>query len=110
MVVVGVYAITTIAIKVGVIILFFTPSLGLFNLLRHYQGELYPYSIVMERKINVFEEKMYYSNADPIYWSNITSYDYSDFAHPKPPDTSRYTVLTMEQYFIAFWTIGQVSH
>ena len=106
MIMVGIYAITTIIIKIGVIILFFTPSLGLFNLLRHYQGELYPYSIVMEQKINVFEDKMYYSNAEPIYWSNITRFDYSDFDHPKSPDISLYTGLSMGQYFMAFWIIA----
>ena len=60
----------------------------------------------MEQKINTSTENMYYSNTRPIPWSDITRFDYSNFDHPKPPNSSLYTVFTLKQYFILFWVIA----
>ena len=103
--IVGLYSIITIVIKAGVIVLFFTPALGLFDLLKHLQGESLPYNVVMENGINTEVEYMFYSKAKPILWSQITRLDYSDPMHPQPPSSTLYSGFTIGEYFIIFWII-----
>ena len=101
---VGLYAIITIVIKVGVIVLFFTPALGLFDLLKHLQGESLPYNVVMKKKINTSNEYLYYSKAKPILWSEITRLDYEQ-SPPALPSYTLYSGYSIEEYFIIFWII-----
>ena len=106
MAMIGLFAIITIVIKVGVIVMFFTPALGLFDLLKHFQGESLPYNIVMEKGINTTTEYMFYSNAKPVLWSEITRFNYSgDFTNPIPPSSTLYSEYSIEGYFIGFWII-----
>ena len=116
---IGFYVLISTYIKTSVMILFLAPGLGLFNLLRHYQGELLPYKVIADPptytsdsgevytfpKINTDEDLMYYSTAEPIAWNKITRFDYTDLKNPKKPPLSIYTVFSTNEYLTLFWIL-----
>merc|ERR1712062_186831 len=77
---------------------------GLFDLLKHLQGESLPYNVVMKKKINTSNEYLYYSKAKPILWSEITRLDYEQ-SPPALPSYTLYSGYSIEEYFIIFWII-----
>ena len=105
----------SVAIKASLMIAFLAPALGLFNLLRHYQGELLPYQVIINPpyynsrfqfpKINVAHDLMYYSNATPIAWSKITRFDYTDLNNPVAPPLTLYTGFSTKVYLAMFWVV-----
>ena len=114
---IGLYVLISITIKVSIMILYLAPCLGLFNVLRHYQGELLPYKILIEppqpnvytpeifKLIDVEKDYMYYSNAPPIPWRDITRFDYTNLKNPIKPPMTLYTVFSTKVYLAAFWII-----
>ena len=98
--------------KVVACLLFLTPSLGLFDSLRHYQGLLMPHEIV---KLSADEPKRYgslnvstdfgsYSNVT-FQWSQLTPYDYSNASNPVKPELTSFTFFNEEQILHAFWIL-----
>ena len=118
---IAVYVYISVSLKVFSNIIFLTPPLGLFNLLRHYQGELLPYTVIVNPprnpidsewilepfpKVNLTSDLMYYSNATPILWSKITRFDYTNPQNPiKPKLEDLYTTFPIETYLNLFWII-----
>ena len=118
---IAIYVYTSVSLKVFSNIMFLTPPLGLFNILRHYQGELLPYTVIVNPpetprdsqwflesfpQINVTSDLMIYSNATPIPWSKITRFDYTDLKNPiKPKLEDLYTTFPIETYLNLFWVI-----
>ena len=115
----------SVAIKTSVMIALLVPALGLFNVLRHYQGELLPYKVISHPPqhttntnffgtdqdpltfpmINVTQDLMYYSNATPIAWSKITRFDYTDLKNPVKPPLTLYTGFSTKVYLAMFWVV-----
>ena len=92
----------SIGLSVFSCILYLTPALGLFNSLRHLQGEMYPYwdpYFYPEDVIDDSDATFYYSNATPIPWSKITRWKYKERYEADPPELSLYTLFTIEEYF-----------
>ena len=95
------------------VILYFTPCLGLFNILRHLQGEMYPFGTYNGLKQSndsfLFDKELFqFSNAPPIPWSKLTRWNYSEPSEPSPPPLTLYTYFTISQYFwffICIWTL-----
>ena len=70
------------------ILVSFTPSLGLMNTLRHYQADRIPFAnkdFCGKPKYNFSKDMLYFGNAPPVAWADITHVDYSNPADPKPP-------------------------
>ena len=92
-------------------IMFFTPSLGLFSILRHYQGEQVPYDIITDRygfwniSINTATDLCYFSDVPPFPWSDLTRFDYTDKNNPIPPPITIYTYFSLETILYGFWLI-----
>ena len=98
----GLLAATT---KTVVNVVFFAPSLGLFNILNHWKAEQIPFQVRSKKfqKINsVFsnEDMMYLFNATPTPWASIDRWTYEE--NPKPPNYTLYTGLTLGNYFQLF--------
>ena len=94
-------AFTTISVTIRTFsyILFLTPCLGLWNCLRHLQGEMYPFLQPYNSKVNVSNEMFHFGNAPIIPWSKITRWKYIGYENAEPPHYTLYTWLTIEQYF-----------
>ena len=100
--------------KVLSIVVFFTPSMGLFSLLHHWQAEQIPFTssfrIIEEYKkspsqIPQFDIIDLYNMTETVHWTDLDRWSYEDPKHPTPPHYSIYTVLTLQHTFIAFWGI-----
>lgn len=92
--------------RLGSIVSFFIPSLGLCNLLFHWKAEQIPFDIRGEHPEDILE--MFNFNRT-VFWSDIHRWDYSDPNKSNPPHYSLYTGLTLSQYFFLFCYIMLVQ-
>ena len=109
-VILGFYVVLSLLINCSVTLVFFAPSLGLFGLLAHYQGELLPYwtasELIVKEGRSLDTELVYYSDVEPFPWSQLTRFDYSDPDHPiKPALEDVYTFFSMEMILVSFWVL-----
>ena len=95
------YTTVSIITRVFVCVLFWTPGLGLFESLRHLQGEMYPYKKPF-LEANVTQDLFHFGNAPLIPWSKITRWNYTGYQQADPPELSLYTYFTIEEYFLIF--------
>ena len=97
--------------RIMTFITFFTPSLGLFNILYHWKAETYPFKfrINAAKRLNVtpsFDAKIVLFNmTETVYWSKLDRWDYSDPQHPTPPSYKLYTGMSLKEYFGIFFVI-----
>ena len=101
---VGMWAFVATCRRILSIICFFTPSLGLFNILHHWQAEQIPFSI--RKKYNLIHPKdqvYLYNLNDTIFWKDLERWNYyEDPNEPTPPSYSVYTGLTLKWTFVTF--------
>ena len=92
-------------------IIFLTPSLGLFSILRHYQGESSPYQKILDGffttnyGFNSTTDLCYFSDVPPFPWSEITRFNYTDMSNLMPPPITIYTYFRLETILGGFWII-----
>ena len=108
-----VYTSTTIVLRVFSCILYLTPALGLFNLLRHMQGEMFPYwdPYLYPEDISTFN--FYFGDAPPLNWTDITRWNYIEPGKAEPPQLTLYTYFTIDQYlgfFLCIFAVQIVFH
>ena len=102
---VALYGLISLAMRLQAMLVYFMPSLGLVNCLRHYQTERIPFTNdnrIGGQKYDFFHDKLYFGNAPVIDWADITRVDYSNPYDPSPPPYSIYTGLTSSTFFIIF--------
>ena len=87
---------SSIALRVFSCILFVTPGLGLFNILRHFQGEMYPHFAPFMQENHT--DQFHFGNAEPISWTKISRWTYIDMKKAYPPSQTLYTLFTGESY------------
>ena len=93
-----VFASSSIAIRIFSYVLFLTPCLGLFNCLRHLQGEMYPYYNPYFSYVDVNDDSFHFGNASTVRWSKITRWTYVKPAQVEPPQLTLYTILSISQH------------
>ena len=92
-------------------IIFFTPSLGLFDLLYHWKAEAYPFKFRTNhaKKFNTPPNPAakieLFNMTETVYWSEYDRWDYSDPQHPAPPSYKLYTGLNLQETFAMFFVI-----
>ena len=94
-----IFTFVSIVIKVFSHVLFLTPTLGLFSILRHLQGEMYPYETPY-RQSEYIADMFYIGKTPPVPWSQITRWTYLGYKEAEPPNPTLYTVFSIGQYFI----------
>ena len=93
------------------LVIYFTPSMGLYNILYHWKAETYPFKFrinsVKRLNITPFEDaKIELLNmTETIYWSELDRWDYSNPQHPKPPSYKLYTGMTLKETFATYLVI-----
>ena len=95
--------------KVASIVCFFTPSLGLFNLLHHWQAENTPFKVRLDQartnsSLNDFQNAKVnlYNMTQEVAWSSLDRWSYQDPQQPSPPPVSIYTFLSLHDTFLAY--------
>ena len=89
------------------IICFFVPSLGLFNILNHWQAEQYPFGIRSQYNLIHKKDEVYlYNLTEKVLWSELDRWNYyEDPQEPTPPSYSLYTGFTLKWTFAMFLVI-----
>ena len=107
----GAYVVVSVAIRCGNTLIFLAPSLGLFDLLRHYQGERIPF----ETAIGTKQDELVYLPGRPLNWTwyEISRFNYSHYNatdrrgnpiyDPVPPPLELYTVFSLELCLYGYW-------
>ena len=90
-----------LAMRTIAMLVFFTPSLGLVNILRHYQAERVPFDKKYHFEV-LGNQTLYFGHAPPVPWQDITRVNYSDTNNPTPPDYRIYTGLFSKDFLIIF--------
>ena len=92
-----IYTTSSIALRVFTNILYLTPGLGLFHILRHLQGEMYPFYQPYKGYVNT-EDTFYFGEAEPIPWSKISRWNYMGVENAEPPEQQLYTLVSSYTY------------
>ena len=99
---VGLYGVLCLLLRLLAMITFFIPSLGLMNTLRHYQTDRVAFAALGWPSFQSINNTLYFGNAPPIPWKDITHVNYTDPENPIPPPYSLYTGLDSKSYFLIF--------
>ena len=93
--------------RITTIVAFFIPSLGLCNLLHHWQAEQLTFHSRLNRISSANDEIRLHGMTETVYWSQLDRWNYADDPNkPIPPDYSIYTGLTLKWTFAAFFLVG----
>ena len=94
--------------RILAIVAFFTPSLGLFNILYHFHAEQLPFRLRIENAKNITpdDEIRLYGMTEPVKWSSLDRWNYTNPDQPTPPPYSNYTFLNLKA---TVWTFILLS-
>ena len=87
--------------RVMAIVLFFTPSFGLFSILGHWQLEQTPYSSMVNERFKG-TNTVYLYKTKPFAWTDLNRYNYTS---DSGPDYTLYTYYSLTDYFFGFWIL-----
>ena len=97
----SIYVIINLLTRVFASTMFFTPALGLFNLLRHLQAEQLPGTNFIAYTKNGETRSLYkYFSQNGTSWDSV--YRFTDYAHHPQPSYILYTLEPMKVYFYVF--------
>ena len=104
----GTYVLISFTLRLSGQLIFFIPSLGISNVLRHHQSDQFPFDFDRSyQKLlmtnNVTDGMIQYGNAPPVALADISHFDYTDPEHPTSTSHyTQYTGLTPKYSFIIF--------
>ena len=102
-----VWTVFSVSKRLLVLVMYFTPSLGLFSLLYHWKAESIPFAVSQKSKwregMLSQSQHLHLHNNRSVLWSEIDRWDYS--ASPSPPPYTLYTGLSLRTYFWLFLAI-----
>ena len=90
------------------IVAFFTPCLGLLDLLWHWHGEQFPFQVRLDhaQSLNItpsLDDKIeLYRMREEVLWSTLDRWSYEDPQHPRAPPYSIYTGLSAKWTLVTF--------
>ena len=97
------YSLFACIVRILAFVMYFAPTLGLFNLLRHLQAEQTQWdpNII---KYFVYNGTIHLGNSSAIFWNQIDRWTISN-DNLLPPHYTLYTYYTLLEYFYGFWII-----
>ena len=96
-VIISVFTSVSIALRVFCCVLYLTPAFGLFNSLRHLQGEFYPHWVPYYYPQFVNNSMFYFGNATPRNWTEVSRWTYTSSENAEPPQLTLYTLCSIKQ-------------
>ena len=105
------YAIFATLRRILTFVIFFVPSLGLFNLLHHWQWEQFPFKIRKElpELTKPTDKLVLYNVSGTILWGDFDHNIYADPQNPIPAHYSVYTWLSLKETFFAFIVLASLQ-
>ena len=92
--------------RIMAILVFFLPSLGLFDILVHWKAEQLPFDIRLGHLQDMSPKDIIHLNSmnREVLWTDIDRWEYSSSKHDyhQPPHYSLYTGLALGETFVAF--------
>ena len=102
------YAFFASSTKITANVCLFIPSLGLFDLLHHWQAEQIQFSVSMSGKLNSSNgDLLYLYNKTPIAWASIDRWEYSSGS---PPNYDIYTGISFASTFLIFLILNIIQY
>ena len=92
--------------RIVTIVVFFAPSLGLFDLLYHWRAENVP--IAAAKNVKPFAKLELFNMTEHLLWSDISRWNRTDPYHPTPPPYTLYTGISLGGTFKVFLGIMAV--
>ena len=85
------------------LITLFIPSMGLCSLLHHWKWEQVFFKLRLEiaQSISPADKIILFGLNETVLWSQLDRWDYSDPKAPTPPPYTVYTLLTLQETFLA---------
>ena len=87
-----------------VLVIYFAPGVGMFNLLHHIRFEQIPFAVRKHRRRS-FNDSLFLQNSTNYLWKDIDRWNYKDPSNPTPPSYIAYTGLSVGEFFGIFWLI-----
>jgi hypothetical protein len=110
--VLGIRYLLIFLIRIGAIVFYFAPFIGILDIMSHYHAESIPLNYEAFAYVNDTEpnqEYHYWNEIDlefqSIGISQLYRSDYNDTEHPQPPSITLYTVIPLGTAFIIFGTM-----
>ena len=90
---------TAAAVKrMMVLVFYFAPGFGLFDLLHHWQLEQIPFAVRKHRNVTI-NDVLHLRNIEPMLWSKVDRWNYfDDLKNPTPPPYTLYTGYSIGEY------------
>ena len=92
------------------VVTLFIPSMGLFSILNHWRWEQFPFKARLEYAkkgfINPDDKINLYGLNETIYWSQLDRWDHT---RSEPPTYSIYTILSLQNTFIAMIVLSIIQ-
>ena len=102
-----IWTVLSVSKRILVLVMYFTPPMGLFSLLHHWQAESLPFAVSQKSQwregMLSQSQHLHLHNNRSVLWSEIDRWDYS--ASPSPPPYTLYTGLSLRTYFWLFLAI-----
>ena len=87
------------------LVAFFIPSLGIFSILHHYEWDKIPFrsrhNYALTHSFSPTDQIKLVGLNETLFWSDLDRWDYSDPNNPTAPPLSSYTLLSLEDTFLA---------
>ena len=91
--------------RVSSIIGFFTPGLGLFNILYHWVAEQYPFTMRKNYNPLPIDNIQLFNMTENIRWKELDRASYEFPQDPAPPSYTIYTGFNLKSYVIVFFLL-----
>ena len=91
--------------RILAIIAFFTPALGLFSILKHWQAEQYPFTIRNKYHPLPIDRVQLFNQTETISWKDVDRSRYEIPVDPSLPPYALYTGFDLAHYFLLFFII-----
>ena len=100
-----------VLVRVGSIVAYYSPFIGLWDIMSHYKAETIPLDYKLFKRLNETKDQSYH------YWNPIvkdyqsvkisdlfrSNYENTQNNVPSPPSTQLYTIISLRSAFITFW-------
>jgi hypothetical protein len=111
MIVLGIRYLLIFLIRIGDIVFYYAPFIGVLDIMSHNYAESIPLDYETFTYVNdtVLQEYHYWNEIElefqSIGISQLYRADYTDTKYPQPPSTTLYTIISLGKAYIIFWAI-----
>ena len=111
-IILGVKYILIFLVRIGCIVTYFSPFIGLIGIMNHYSAERLPLDWEKFKEINDTHDQQYHywnpieDEFDSVDISKLHRSDYTtNSKYPDPPSPTLYTVISLQTAYIIFWAM-----